>query len=265
VSIAPHRPTGRTALGLFPVLAALGVGAAQTPVIRPAPTVQPAPAPGTGAITGALVDAVSGRPIGGAVVRQRDQRSGSRASYTQTTTPKGRFAFTGLPASDEYTLTTSKAGYLDGGCERPDPRGPAAPRILRDGQWLHDLRLTMTRPGSITGTVTDERGEPIVGATVRVLPQIYLAGHVQWLAGAIATTDNRGEYRIAGLGRGRYVVSVPSIQATLPEVTPLDVRTGVLNPSPVTDDRGVYRISSRRICSMRRSWTTWRARVWPCV
>ena len=56
----------------------------------------------------------------------------------------------------------------------------------------------------------------MVGAYVRVLPQVLIAGRTQWLAGAVAVTDDRGAYRIAGLGPGKYVVSVPSMQATLP-------------------------------------------------
>ncbi len=229
VLFAPHRPAGRAALGLFLALATVGVRAGQTPIIRPAPPVPPPPATGTAAITGTLVDAATGHPIAGAVVRLQDRHPGSRASFSQVTTPKGRFAFIDLASSDAYALTASKPGYLDGGYERLDPRGSSTPLMLRDGQWLRDVRLTMTRPGSITGAVMDERGEPIVGATVRLLPRVYVAGHEQWLAGAVAVTDDRGAYRIAGLAPGRYVVSVPSVQATLPEsatVTPPTASAG---------------------------------------
>ncbi len=51
---------------------------------------------------------------------------------------------------------------------------------------------------------------------MRVLPQMLIAGRLQWLAGPSAVTDDRGMYRIAGLGPGKYAVSVPSVQATLP-------------------------------------------------
>ena len=117
-----------------------------------------------------------------------------------------RFAFLDLPASGTYFLTAMKSGYLDGGYGQIDPRGPGAPLSVREGQWLRDLRVTISPPGSISGTVLDERGEPIVGAHVRVLPQVLISGRTQWLAGAVARTDDRGAYRIAGLGPGRYVV-----------------------------------------------------------
>jgi hypothetical protein len=197
-------------------LLAFDLVAQQTRVIVPAAP-DPGPAPrGTGAITGTVTDA-GGRPIAGAIVALENRVPGQpRRSYSQVTTPKGRFAFVDLPAADTYFLTTGKTGYLDGGYNRPDPRGQSAPIALADGQWIHDLHVTMALPGSISGIVSDERGEPIVGAYVRVLPQVLICGRTQWLAGSVAVTDDRGAYRIAGLGPGKYLVSVPSVQATLP-------------------------------------------------
>jgi hypothetical protein len=179
-------------------------------------------ATGTAAITGEVTDATTGRPIGGAIVTLEEQRYGQQPrSYVQLTTARGRFAFLDLAASETYFLKSSKPGYLDGGYARPDPRGSGTPIALKDGQWLANVRVTMSRPGSISGAITDERGEPIVGASVRVLPQVLVAGKAQWLAGAAARTDDRGVYRIAGLGPGKYIVSVPSVQATLPATATL--------------------------------------------
>jgi large repetitive protein len=179
----------------------------------------PTQTPATGAITGVLTDAISGQPIGGAIVRLEERRSsqGARAwSHQQVTTPKGRFAFVDVPPAEIYVLTSTKPGYLEGGHMRSDPRLSSVPVSLKEGQWLRDVRLTMARPGSISGTVLDERGEAVVGAHVRVLAQVMVAGRAQWLTGVAAQTDDRGAYRLAGLGPGSYVVSVPSVQATLP-------------------------------------------------
>jgi hypothetical protein len=90
-------------------------------------------------------------------------------------------------------------------------------------------------PGSISGTVLDERGEPIVGVPVRLLPGVLISGRTQWLAGAVAETDDRGAYRIPGLGPGKYVVSVPSVQATLPAsatIEPALAWAGTSAPDP---------------------------------
>lgn len=198
--------------------AALGVGAhAQEQMVRPAPSPQAPQAVGTGAITGVVVDAVGDRPIAGAIVTLEYRRPPlPRQTFVQITTPKGRFAFLDLPAGDGFALTTAKPGYLDGGYGREVPLGPSAPMSVKDGQWLSDVRVVMSKPGSISGIVTDERGEPVVGVSVRMLPQVVIAGRMQWLAGTVARTDDRGAYRIPGLGPGKYLVSVPSVQATLP-------------------------------------------------
>jgi hypothetical protein len=197
--------TRRACIGLCGLLVALDVEA-QTPT-------------GTGAITGTVTEVGSERPVSGAIVTLEERRPGSAGrvrAYSQATTGKGRFAFLDLPPADTYFLTATKPGYLDGGYGRLDPRGPSTPVTLQDGQWLADVRVTMPRPGSISGTVVDERGEPIVGAYVRVLSHVPIAGRPQWLAGPVARTDDRGAYRIPGLGPGAYLVSVPSVQATLP-------------------------------------------------
>lgn len=215
-SLSPLKKRGQ--LGLVVFLFGSQLLAQQTRVVRPA---QPEPPTdtrtGTAAITGAIFDATTGGPIAGAIVVLEERVPGSpKRSYAQMTTAKGRFAFVDLPASPMYFLTTTKPGFLDGGYGRTDPRGSGAPIALVEGQWLRDVRLTMAHPGSISGTVIDERGEPVVGVHVRVLPQILVSGRTQWLAGVVAQTDDRGVYRIPGLGPGKYVVSVPSVQATVP-------------------------------------------------
>lgn len=210
------RLTRGAGVAIVVALLALDLRAQQRIVVPAQPFSGPAPK-GTAAITGTVTDGISGRPIAGAIVALENRVPGQpRRSYSQVTTPTGRFAFIDLPAADTYFLTAGKTGYLDGGYNQPDPRAPGAPISLADGQWMRDVRVTLALPGSISGIVSDERGEPIVGAYVRVLPQVLITGRTQWLAGAVAVTDDRGAYRIAGLGPGKYVVSVPSVQATLP-------------------------------------------------
>ena len=195
----------------------MGAGAQQVSVNPTRSTSSVEVSSGTAAMTGVVIDAASGRPLASVVVTLQDRRVGvSSRPRVQVTTPTGRFAFLDLPASDAYFLTTAKPGLLDGGHRRSDPRGPTAPLSLEEGQWLGDVRLAMVPAGSISGSVTDEGNEPIVGVYVRVLSYVLIAGRAQWLAGAVARTDDRGAYRIAGLGPGRYAVSVPSVQATLP-------------------------------------------------
>lgn len=193
----------------------LAVVVAQSPTT---PSVRAATPLHDAAISGVVVDEVSGQPVGGTIVLLVDKSpTGTSPSRQQVTTPRGRFAFVDLPASDSYLLTAVKAGYLTTAFGQSEAQGAHAPIALKPMQWMRDVRVPLARPGAINGTVVDERGEPVVDVAVRVLRRGFIAGRAQWLAGTAARTDDRGIYRIAGLVPGTYVVSVPSVQATLPE------------------------------------------------
>src|SRR6188768_1084125 len=81
------------------------------PARPPAPVI-PAFGSGTGAISGVVIDAKTGRPIPGAIagiaILVRNVIGPARR---QTTDSRGRFVFTDLPASDGYILSGRKPGY----------------------------------------------------------------------------------------------------------------------------------------------------------
>jgi hypothetical protein len=180
--------------------------------------------PGTGAISGVVIDAVTKRPIAGALVYLGMANYGPVGSRSrQITDAKGRFVYTDLPATDLYFINVDKAGYI--GSHYGD-RGPSFinfsnPHItLAEGQWFDKATIQMWRPGVISGTVSDERGEPVVGAPVRLLQRVRVAGVPHLSSGSSTTTDDRGRYRIAGLMPGDYIVNVPSVQTAVPAATP---------------------------------------------
>jgi hypothetical protein len=128
------------------------------------------------------------------------------------TDAKGRFVFPDLPAYDGYFIQASKPGYFEGTYGRAGSEQAGARIAVASGQWVPDIRVAMSRPGSISGVVLDDRNEPMVGAVVRVLQQIPVAGEMQLAAGQATTTDDRGAYRIGYLMPGTYYVQLPSMQ-----------------------------------------------------
>ncbi len=137
----------------------------------------------------------------------------------QITDELGRFVFADLPGGASYTLTAIKSGYFDGAYGRRGVSGiNNAPRriTLANGQWMRDARIEVLRPATIAGTIRDQSGEPMIGVTVRAYADLYIGGARQLAASLSATTDDRGEYRLAGLAPGRYVVAVPSPQHSAP-------------------------------------------------
>ena len=170
---------------------------------------------GTAAISGVVTDATTGQPITGVMVYLGYQGRGAVGRLSrQMSDEKGRFVFTDLPAGNLFFINASKPGYVDG------HYGVGAGGLLggliavTDGQWFSDARIVMSRLAAISGTITDERGEPAVGVFVRVLSRIQIAGNPRLASGQTARTDDRGVYRLPNLIPGHYVVQVPNVNQT---------------------------------------------------
>jgi hypothetical protein len=188
----------RLVSGWFVTVLGIAVIAAGSTVVGPQ---RPAPAaPATGSIRGRVVTD-DGQPIVNVdvrVARRAGSDAGSRIAATDET---GGFIVNDLyPGS--YSIYVNAPGYTYP--DLPDPT-PTTPSTYRPGDFA---TITMMRGGVITGTVTNESGEPVVaiGITailvrdhnnkpVRPVPAPYQRN-----------TDDRGVYRIYGLRPGRYIV-----------------------------------------------------------
>ena len=153
---------GRTLGFLVSILILPSAAAAQFP-----PGPQPL-ARGTAVVVGQVVDAATGKGISSAVVTL----AGSRRAMT---TSDGRFAFRALP-SGSHSLSAAKSGYIGGayGMRRPD--GATLPVVLADGERRGDIVISMWRQGSISGSIVDEAGEPVVGIQVAALRRTTVGG-----------------------------------------------------------------------------------------
>ena len=225
---------------------------------------------GTGAISGVVADATTGRPVEGAIVSLGVTTGGSviRTLPRVVTDPKGRFLFRDLAPSTKYYIRAARVGYAPA---RFGSSGPGVPQsrisdleilttddivtvAVAADQWVSDLQIRLWRLGSITGRVLDERGEPVVGVAVRGFSAVPVAGHSQFVGSDVVTTDDRGEYRLANLMPGKYAVSVLSVQSTVLDSTPeaaqkraigeLSRASGGSNPGlPTIDVDGTHRLA----------------------
>lgn len=215
----------RRALGVTVSVLLLVIVRAGGAQVAPVPADPPA---GTGAVSGVVTDAVTGRPVAGASVSliafdQTDDMAPRRRAPMLTDT-RGRFVFVDLPSTWRFTLWASHPGYSV--TDYRDQTGARAgvlagrddvmPLRVNDGEWLRDADLRLWRLGAIGGRVIDERGEPVVGVAVRLFSRSFMAGHQRLVPGAVVTTDDRGAYRFAGTEAGSYFVAVLSVQATVP-------------------------------------------------
>lgn len=184
------------------------VGMAQTP----------APVERVGAIAGRVVDASTGRPVSAALVSITGTgqiTSGPNASPRLLTGTDGRFVFSQLPAPGRFNISASKGGYAGGAYGMQRPNGTSQSIELSTTQKTADITIPVWKHGAITGTVTDEAGEPVVGVQVRAA--MRRAGAARQFGGAVAAgmTDDRGMYRLGSLLPGDYIVvaSLPGVSA----------------------------------------------------
>jgi hypothetical protein len=182
--------------------------------------------PAAGFILGRVVDAGTNQPIGNATVSlgraasARGQATPPPAAVNVYTTSDGYFLFRDLPAGS-YTITSTAAGYLAGGLGQRRPMGGTQPYALAEGERAASLVIRMWREAVISGTISDEAGDPIAGVAVALLRRDQLTpGPVVRTAirssAEFAYTDAAGAYRLYGLPPGEYVLSVPNRMTQLP-------------------------------------------------
>jgi hypothetical protein len=164
---------------------------AQTPL----PNAKPEPI--TGSISG-RVSNESGQGIPNVMVYARP--SVTFAQRITATDSEGNFKFDGLDSA-LYLFGTSAPGYV---MPATDPE--AEPVYYRLNE---SVSLNLIKGGVITGTVLSSAGEPVVQAQVRAVLIRDANGKAPKSMGfqVTRTTDDRGVYRLYGLGPGTYLVS----------------------------------------------------------
>ena len=192
---------------------------------------------GTGRLRGRVVAADTGSPLRRAQVRA--VAATIRTTRLTTTDAEGRYEFANLPAA-RYTISVSKAGYvgLEFGQRRPFEGG--RPLDLADAQVVEQIDFALPRGAVIAGRITDDAGDPIIGASVQAMRYQYgptgrrrLGGVSQsWLSGM---TNDLGEYRLFGLMPGTYIVSAIGNNFGVVSLTQAGPQTGGLGAIDTRD------------------------------
>ena len=160
---------------------------------------------GSATLSGRVLAGDTGAVLKRALVVLSDQDT--RYRRTVQTDENGRYQFTDLQAG-RYTVTVSKAGFIQLAYGQKHPRQPALPIQIDGAQQLRSVDIALPRGSVITGQVVDEDGEPMARAIVRVLRYVYRRGLRQIEPAGTDQTDDRGQYRVFDLEPGQYFVSV---------------------------------------------------------
>ncbi len=182
--------------GIMPVLlAACAVAQVQ----------QPPPRTGTGVIAGVVINRSTREPIKKVPVTL----NGGMLQLYAVTDADGRFAFRGLPGGI-FSLNAGRQGFAQ--VMRANTDNPLS---LAAGEEKKGVEISLLPLGSISGRVLDEDGAPLPNCTVFAMQFERNQGAGKLGGRASGVTDDKGEYRMHGLARGRYFVSVRS-SANLP-------------------------------------------------
>jgi protocatechuate 3,4-dioxygenase beta subunit len=166
--------------------------------------------PGTGSISGVVLDAKNSEPVPNAVVYVYS--SDAPFYYGKNMADeKGRFVINELK-SGSYTAEAYADGYVQ---EIYDDAGSyeTATRItVAEPNETSGIRFLLDRGGTISGTVRDMRGNPIPNASIEVsAPKSADSSRANplpvFVRGGYASTDETGAYRVTGLAAGEYAVT----------------------------------------------------------
>src|SRR5689334_22674096 len=168
------------------ILAILIAAAPRTYSQSASDAVPPTP---TVTIAGRVVADRTGEPLSNVRITVATGTLGAPVALTDA---EGRFSTT-APA-ERYTVVASKSGYA-----RSEVMPTAGQRI----------GIRLRRGAAISGRVVDDFGTPVLGA--RVTAELMADPAQTFAAAAQTETDDRGEYRLASLPAGAFVVDLATM------------------------------------------------------
>lgn len=151
-----------------------------------------------GAISGKLTDAVSGLPVANHYVHIHDASSGDYLT-SGLTDATGVYLVAGLPNGSYKVDFGSDSTYYSIWYPNAASRSQGAAVNVTAPNTTGGINGSLKRGGSISGRVTDERGNPL--SYTGVSAEAGNQGEEEW-----ANTDYDGNYTITGLAPGSYRV-----------------------------------------------------------
>src|SRR5258707_6935952 len=155
-------------------------------------------------MSGIAVDASSGQPLSGVEV-STGPAEGNDPGQKMTTAEDGRFAFMRL-RQGKYWLIAERHGYMRQSFEEHEEFSSAI--AVGPSLKSSDLIFRLRPDASISGTITDETGEPIRNAQVMLFHDAVEGGSRTIHQRGSTGTDDQGHYHFGHVIPGRFFIAV---------------------------------------------------------
>jgi len=165
-----------------------------------------APAAGASSLSGIVVSEPGDQPLKKVLVQvvAEDQKQGG--NYTALTDSDGRFHIESV-VPGRYRAYAERTGFV--GVNERGMRSETNVIAVQSSRPVDDIFFRMLPTAVVSGRITDEDGDPISG--VRVLALRKIPGKTKRENMATETTNDLGEYRLAGLFPGQYwIAAIPA-------------------------------------------------------
>jgi hypothetical protein len=154
-----------------------------------------------------VVTTTDDTPLANAKVVLRSDETG-QPEYGTLTERDGGFVLRDV-SNGRYRFIVEKEGYVSWyGQQRPN--GPGIILVMTETSAGRDFRIRLSRAASISGRITDENGNPVAGAQVRIYTRWKFHDQIRFnvvsAPGSYVQTNDLGEYRGYGLAAGTYYV-----------------------------------------------------------
>jgi hypothetical protein len=158
------------------------------------------PPPKPASLAGTVTNSITGEPIAHAHIRL----DAYPHAFGAITMVDGHFSMNAVPPGT-YTIFAEHRGYRS-----TTGREASKPLEIKSGEKITDLVVQLVPDAVISGRVLNSSGSP--SDNIRLL--VISAGQTGY-----AATNDRGEFRIGGLGQGRYLLKALSFfQGMPPEI-----------------------------------------------